>query len=118
MSAKMLVVAKEKHLFALQDIIEAARRLGCETKWLYEGERAPYGSIAFYTKAQKGKWARHARRKIMITKSFNECTTFMQLVERVRKVIFPKQSSVEIETLRIREIQRIQSRHSLLPMSE
>lgn len=88
MGRKVLVVAKEKHLLAIQDIIEAARRIGCEIRWLESWENAPFGSRAFYTKAEKGKWARSARQKIIVKKSFNECT-FQQLVERVRNIIFP-----------------------------
>lgn len=127
MSEKILVVAKEKQSWALQDILEVARRLGCEIRWLHEHERAPYGSLAFYTKAKKGKWARPARRKIMITKSFNDCS-FPQLVERVRNIIFSKavsrsetpvvrrtrQADVELEKMRLREIKNIRDKHSLL----
>ncbi|MBI4224945.1 MAG: hypothetical protein HY617_01295 [Candidatus Sungbacteria bacterium] len=126
-SRKPLVVAKEKHLHVFQDILEIARRLGCEIRWLHENERAPYGSIVFFRKAKKGKWARPARRKVMITKSFNECT-FPELAERVKKVLFPQavshsetpivcrthQSNTELERMRILEIQRIRDRHSLL----
>lgn len=128
MNGKILVVAKEKNLIAIQDILEAARRIGCEIRWLQEWEKAPSGSWTFYTKAAKGKWARFARQKIMITKSFNDCN-FLQLVERVRNVIFSdhahvsanatarasRQLSARIERLRALEIQKIRFRHSLLP---
>jgi len=88
MNNKPVVVAREKHLTSIRDILEVARWLGCEIRWLESWQNAPQGSIAVHTKTGRGTWARPARRRFLVRPGFAKCT-FPELVEKMRKILFP-----------------------------
>ncbi len=81
----MLVVAQQQHIVDIQDIMEAARRLGCEVRWLRPGEKAPRGSVAFFTEAGKGAWTQSAGRRVLVKPAFRG-KTFAELMEQANKL--------------------------------